>query len=274
MSEQPEMTPGQRKELEEKLKNMSPEQIAQLQKQQCIFCQIISGKVPAKKIYEDETCLAVLDIYPATKGHLLVIPKEHFAIMPQVPDTQLGHLFAVSKALSQVLLKALKVSGTSVFIANGQVAGQRAPHFMIHLVPRKDGDGLFPSEEKVINQELVSKIKVAITPALNKLLGVVNDEQTTLTAKEDPEVEPDNENYQENIDGDEADDILDKLSGKDSNVEDQEKDGEGSEDNEAEGGEGAESVTVDNNDSNEVEEDDNKKDNGGASLDDIANLFK
>ena len=77
MAEQ--MSEEQRKELEEKIKNMSPEELREFQKQQCIFCQIIAGKVPAKKVYEDEHCVAVLDINPAAKGHLLLIPK---IIMP------------------------------------------------------------------------------------------------------------------------------------------------------------------------------------------------
>ena len=81
----PEPTEEQRKQWEEKIKNMSPEELQELQRQQCIFCQIISSKIPSKKIYEDSTCLAVLDINPAAKGHLLLLPKEHYAIMPQVP---------------------------------------------------------------------------------------------------------------------------------------------------------------------------------------------
>ena len=87
-----EMTEEQRQALQEKLKNMKPEELAQLQKQQCIFCQIISGKIPAKKIYDDEIAIAILDINPASKGHLLLLPKEHYMIMPQVPDGVLAAL--------------------------------------------------------------------------------------------------------------------------------------------------------------------------------------
>src|SRR3989344_9251805 len=131
----PEMNEEQRKALEEKLKNMSPEELAKLQKQQCIFCQIVANKIPTKKIFEDEKCLAILDINPAAKGHLLLIPKEHYAIMPQVSEELLNHLTTISKKLSQLLLRALKVSGTNIFIANGLAAGQRAQHFLIHVIP-------------------------------------------------------------------------------------------------------------------------------------------
>src|SRR3989338_4668678 len=114
-----QLTQEQQKELEEKLKKMSPEELLEFQKKQCIFCQIISGKIPSKKLYEDDSCLAILDINPATRGHLLILPKEHYAIMPQIPDKLMGRLMNVAKTLSKLLLKALRADGTTVFIANG-----------------------------------------------------------------------------------------------------------------------------------------------------------
>ena len=131
-----------KEELREKMKNMSPEELQKLQKEQCIFCHIVSGKVASKKIYEDEQCIAILDINPANPGHILIIPKEHYAIMPLIPDETIRHMAMVSKAMSQVILKALKAGGTTVFIANGAVAGQRAQHFMIHVIPRKEMDNV------------------------------------------------------------------------------------------------------------------------------------
>lgn len=167
----PEPTDEQRRQWEEKLKNMSPEELQELQRQQCIFCQIIKGKIPSKKVYEDKECLAVLDINPAAKGHLLLLPKEHYAIMPQVPEKTLGHLAIVSKHLSQVLLKLLRADGTTIFIANGAAAGQRAQHFMIHLFPRKSGDKVLAAEERLIAEEMAMKVKAAIEKKLLALLG-------------------------------------------------------------------------------------------------------
>ncbi|MBI2103077.1 HIT family protein [Candidatus Woesearchaeota archaeon] len=167
----PELTEEQRRELEKKLKSMTPDQIQQLQKQQCIFCQIISGKIPSKKVYEDHSCLAVLDINPATRGHLLLLPKEHYAIMPQVPQKELEHLFSISKLLSRLQLRALRVSGTNIFIANGPAAGQRAQHFMIHLLPRKEGDHLLPVKDKLIDPSLLEKVKDTVQDRLSVLLG-------------------------------------------------------------------------------------------------------
>ncbi len=196
----PELTEEQRKQLEEKIKKMSPEELKEFQKQQCIFCQIISGKVPSKKVYDDEKCIAVLDIAPASKGHLLIMPKEHYAIMPQIPDKEIGHLFLVSKYLSQVLLKVLKVSGTNVFVANGAVAGQRAQHFMLHLIPRKEGDKIIEVEDKLIDAGLRAKVKELVEKRLKTLLGVKEEKQATLpkgeqkapekTSADVPEEEP------------------------------------------------------------------------------------
>lgn len=161
----------QRREWEEKIKTMSPEELQQLQKQQCIFCQIVAGKVSSKKVYEDSTCLAILDINPAAKGHILLLPKEHYMIMPQVPEKVLRHISIVTKNLSQVLLKVMRADGTTVFIANGAAAGQRAQHFLIHLIPRKAGDDLLQIEERLIGQEMAMKVKAAIDKKLFDLLG-------------------------------------------------------------------------------------------------------
>ena len=196
MVDAPQLTEEQRKAYEEKIKNMSPEELRQLQKQQCIFCQIISGKIPSKKIFEDQQCLAVLDINPATRGHLLLLPKEHYSIMPQVPADELGHLFSISKLLSRLQLRALKVSGTNIFIANGPAAGQRAQHFMIHLIPRKEGDTLLPLKDKLIDPLLMGKVKDAVQDRLLQLLGKSN---SGLKPKQDSAEESDDGDIKEAV---------------------------------------------------------------------------
>lgn len=194
MPEQPPLTEEQKKELQEKLKNLSPEQLLQLQKQQCIFCQIVNGKIPSKKIYEDQFCLAVLDINPAAKGHVLILPKEHYAIMPQVPDEPLAYLFAAAKKISQALLRGLKMSGTNMFIANGLAAGQKSQHFMLHLIPRKEGDKLLETEEKLVDDDTRKKVKVAVENKLNLVLGIkrevveVEEKKSLPEKKKEPRV--------------------------------------------------------------------------------------
>ena len=151
---QQQMSEEQVKELQEKIKNMSPEELKEFQKKQCIFCQIISGKVQSKKIYEDESVLAILDINTGNPGHILVMPREHYSIMPQIPEDEVEHIFLVSKMLSNVSLRALEVQGSNIIVANGVAAGQRAQHFMIHLIPRKENDNLgFEVPQKNIDEK-------------------------------------------------------------------------------------------------------------------------
>ena len=164
-----DLTPEQRKEMEEKLKNMSPEELAQLQAQQCIFCQIISGKIPSKKVYEDDTCFGILDINPATKGHILLMPKAHIAIMPQLDEKIGGHLMQVARELSRSLLKNLRATGSTIFIANGLAAGQRAQHFMLHIIPRVDGDGIFKYEKHIIDLEKRKALRGLVAARMEQL---------------------------------------------------------------------------------------------------------
>ncbi len=175
MAKPAEMSAEERKELEEKLKNMSPEELDQLRKQQNIFYQIAQGKIPAKKVHEDDICLAILDINPAAPGHVVLFPKEPYIIMPQVPEDVLKHLFVVAKKISKALLKAFKVGGTTIFAANGQVAGQRAQQFLLHIIPRQQGDGLFKDEEKLVDKDLQHKAKAAVEGKFKELMGIKSE---------------------------------------------------------------------------------------------------
>jgi len=160
-------------ELMERVKKMSPEELQEFQKSRCIFCHIVAGKVQSKKIYEDDKIIAILDINPANPGHLLLMPKEHYSIMPQVPDKVLGHLFVVTKKLSHIALQALGVKGTNIIIQNGVAAGQKAQHFMVHLIPRKEDDGLpFVLEKKTISDNDYNTIKERLQKKINEIFGV------------------------------------------------------------------------------------------------------
>jgi histidine triad (HIT) family protein len=158
---------------EEELSKMSPEEMRELQKQQCIFCQIISGKVQSRKVYEDDKAVAILDINPGNPGHLLLLPKEHYSIMPQVPDADAEYIFTVAKHLSQALIKALGAKGTNIFLANGAVAGQRAPHVMIHIIPRMPDDGLkaFNMPSKEASPEELAEIQPRISEKIYLAMG-------------------------------------------------------------------------------------------------------
>ncbi len=177
-------TPEQLAELEEKIKKMSPEELKEFQKSQCIFCQIIAGKVPAKKIYEDNSTIAVLDINPANPGHALIMPKEHYVIMPQISDEELGHLFNVVRNISQAALRTLEADGTNIIIANGAVAGQRAQHFMVHAIPRKEGDGIiFTVPQKQQSEEELEAIWEKMAAKLGAKKESKNEKAATLHEK-------------------------------------------------------------------------------------------
>lgn len=112
----------------------------ELMKENCIFCKIVKNQIESKKIFEDDICIAILDIAPATNGHLLLMPKEHYMLMPMVPDEILGHLTVISKMLGELLKEVLQPKDISIFIANGAAAGQNSQHFMIHVIPRYEDD--------------------------------------------------------------------------------------------------------------------------------------
>jgi len=176
---QQQMSEEQIKALQEKIKQMSPEELKEFQKKQCIFCQIIDGKVQSRKVYEDEDVIAILDVNPANPGHILIMPREHYSIMPQMPDNEMGHIFMVAKALSNASLRALEVQGSNIIVANGVAAGQRAQHFMVHLIPRKENDNIdFQIPQKTIPEKELQKIK----KVLSEGLGAKTEETTAKVA--------------------------------------------------------------------------------------------
>jgi len=161
------LTPEQIAELKEKIKKMSPEELKEFQKKQCIFCQIKEGKVSARSVYEDELSLAILDINPANPGHILLIPKEHYTILPQVPLNEIHHLAMVAKKLSNAALRALDARGTNILIANGVAAGQKAQHLMVHIIPRKEKDSIaFDIPQKEHSMEELENVRLKLAPKM------------------------------------------------------------------------------------------------------------
>ena len=162
------ISPEQLKALQEKIKQMSPEELKEFQKKQCIFCQIISGKVQSRKVYEDEKVIALLDINPANPGHILLLTKEHYSIMPQIPDDEISHVFMAAKSLSNSMLRSIDAQGTNIIVANGIAAGQRAQHFMAHIIPRKENDGVnFVLPQKAMKQNEIEAIGNKLVAALS-----------------------------------------------------------------------------------------------------------
>jgi len=130
----------------------------------CIFCEIIKGNVPCYKVYEDETCLAFLDIRPASQGHTLVLPKEHWENFEAIDNETLSKVMVVVKKIGQAIKAGLGVEGYNIVVNNNAVAGQIVPHLHFHIIPRKSGDGLEPwpqGEYKTGEaEEILEKIKI------------------------------------------------------------------------------------------------------------------
>jgi len=108
----------------------------------CIFCKIVMGEIPSTKIYEDENVLAFLDIHPINAGHTLVIPKEHYEFIGELPLPLCGPLFDAARKISVALRKAgFKCEAVNLHLADGSTAGQEIPHTHLHVIPRFKGDG-------------------------------------------------------------------------------------------------------------------------------------
>ena len=107
----------------------------------CIFCRIVAGKIPAVKIYEDDLVFAFLDIGPINFGHALVIPKEHHESVSTVPEATAGRMMRVGSRIGIALKRALNYDGYNLHLADGAAAGQVVMHAHLHVVPRGVEDG-------------------------------------------------------------------------------------------------------------------------------------
>ena len=107
----------------------------------CIFCKIANGEIPSKAIYEDNDFKVILDLGPATKGHALILPKEHAANLFELPDETASKVLVLAKKLGAQMKENLKADGMNLVQNNGEVAGQTVHHFHLHLIPRYENDG-------------------------------------------------------------------------------------------------------------------------------------
>lgn len=132
----------------------------------CIFCKIANGEIPAATLYEDEDFRVILDLGPASKGHALILPKTHAANIYELPDELAGKAMILAKKMASKLTEALKCDGFNIVQNNGETAGQTVFHFHMHLIPRYQGDhvgltwtpGKLSDEDK---EEILSKVKEA-----------------------------------------------------------------------------------------------------------------
>ena len=107
----------------------------------CIFCKIIKGEIPSATLYEDSDIFVFLDIAPANKGHILVIPKGHYPTLHEIEDEILHKIISMIKKCSTAVSSALGCDGYNVLMNSGKAAGQLVPHLHFHVIPRFERDG-------------------------------------------------------------------------------------------------------------------------------------
>lgn len=122
---------------------LPPEAKAQLaeQKKNCIFCKIIGKEIQTHVIFEDKSTIALMDIYPAVKGHTIFLPKEHYPLLPYYESHEIQPFLGLLPQVVKAVKGAMVSTGVDIFIASGGAAGQQSPHFTCHILPREPGDG-------------------------------------------------------------------------------------------------------------------------------------
>lgn len=148
--------------------------------EKCLFCEIVKGTIPSLKIFENEGCIGVLSIKPASNGHVIIIPKVHSSFIGSVPDEVLFSMISAVKNLSTVLTQVLKCSGINVMHNIGGIAGQKIGHVSFDIIPRYSDDKIkieIPEEKTDENKlyENQAMITSAIRDSTIKMLEAIKD---------------------------------------------------------------------------------------------------
>ena len=136
-------------------------------KDDCIFCKIVAGQIPAAKIYEDHSVFAFLDIGPLSPGHTLVIPKQHYKSLHDCPPDLVAQLAAKLGKIAQAVITAMGYEAYNVLCNTGRAAGQLVDHVHFHIIGRRANDGVFTSwPAKQYQQGEIERIAKKITENL------------------------------------------------------------------------------------------------------------
>ncbi|MFA4954501.1 MAG: HIT family protein [Patescibacteria group bacterium] len=129
----------------------------------CLFCKIINKEIPSSVVYEDEKIIAFLDIKPVNPGHTLVVPKKHSTQLLDADDETLREMFSATRKIAQAVVLATGAPGFNLEVNCGPVAGQIIQHLHLHIVPRREDDGLkhWPGHEYPAQaaEEMAQKIR-------------------------------------------------------------------------------------------------------------------
>jgi histidine triad (HIT) family protein len=108
----------------------------------CVFCNIVSGALPSSVVYQDDRCMAFMDIQPVNPGHVLIIPNRHATYLADLDEETGAHMFRVAQRVAQALRRSgIRCEGVNLFLADGEAAGQEVIHAHLHVFPRFPGDG-------------------------------------------------------------------------------------------------------------------------------------
>ncbi len=108
----------------------------------CVFCEIVAGRVPSSQVYQDERCTAFMDVQPVNPEHMLIIPNQHSAFLSELDEETGAQMFRIAQRLSHSLrISGLKCEGINFFLADGKAAMQEVLHVHLHVFPRYSGDG-------------------------------------------------------------------------------------------------------------------------------------
>jgi len=107
----------------------------------CIFCKIVNGEIPSRQVYEDELFRIIMDVSPATKGHVLVLTKKHYRNIFDLADIEASRLLVLAKKIAIAMRESLKCEGINIIQNNESAAGQTVFHFHMHIIPRYENDG-------------------------------------------------------------------------------------------------------------------------------------
>lgn len=128
-------------------------------KEDCIFCKLANGIFETNMLYEDNDFSVFFDVSPATKGHVLIVPKEHYANVFELPDELASKVYVLAKKIATVIKEVTNCDGVNILQNNGEVAGQTVFHFHMHVIPRyKDGMDMIRWEQQEMDQTYVDQV--------------------------------------------------------------------------------------------------------------------
>jgi len=134
-----------------------------MNKDDCIFCKLANGIIPTNALYEDTFVKVIFDTGPASEGHVLVIPKQHYDNIYSLDEDMAAHIFKVAVKIAKAMNASLSMDGLNIVQNNGEIAGQTVFHFHMHIIPRYKGDNVnIAWKQGEIDNEIIENLKQKI----------------------------------------------------------------------------------------------------------------